>query len=112
MSHFMRKPNVLIHLEVSPEESLARIKSRARGCEVTITLDYLRHLHDASVRRAGSFLRCVVATWICLRRESRAPAAAARRRGIVVRWIAAPPRLRRGYFSDELRRRRGRDDAG
>ena len=49
MSNFMRKPNVLIHLEVSPEESLARIKSRARGCEVTITLDYLRHLHDASV---------------------------------------------------------------
>lgn len=47
MANFMRKPNVIIHLEVSPEASLDRIKARARGCETAITLDYLRGLHAA-----------------------------------------------------------------
>lgn len=47
MSNFMRKPNVIIHLEVTPEESLERIKTRARGCEVAISLEYLQNLHTA-----------------------------------------------------------------
>lgn len=47
MSNFMRKPNVIVHLDVSPEESLERIKMRSRGCEVTITLEYLKNLHTA-----------------------------------------------------------------
>ena len=47
MSNFMRKPNVIIHLEVSPEESLERIKSRSRGCETGISLEYLQGLHTA-----------------------------------------------------------------
>ena len=47
MSNFMRKPNVIIHLEVSPEESLERIKMRNRGCETSITLEYLQGLHTA-----------------------------------------------------------------
>ena len=46
MSNFMRKPNLLVHLEVTPEESLARIKERSRGCETGITLEYLQKLYS------------------------------------------------------------------
>merc|ERR1711924_521298 len=45
MSNFMRKPNLLVHLEVTPEESMARIKERSRGCETGITLEYLEKLY-------------------------------------------------------------------
>ncbi len=45
MSNFMCRPNVIIYLDVSPETSLDRIKERARGCEVTVTLGYLAQLH-------------------------------------------------------------------
>ena len=47
MSNFMKKPNIIVHLEVSPEESLRRIKARSRGCETGITLKYLEDLHAA-----------------------------------------------------------------
>lgn len=45
MSNFMRKPNLIVHLDVTPEESLERIKMRARGCETGVTLEYLKLLH-------------------------------------------------------------------
>jgi len=45
MSNFMRKPDLIVHLDVTPEESMSRIKSRNRECESDITLDYLRNLH-------------------------------------------------------------------
>lgn len=47
MSHFMKKPNIIVHLDVSPEQSMQRIKSRNRGCENGMTLEYLRALHSA-----------------------------------------------------------------
>jgi deoxyadenosine kinase len=47
MSNFMKKPNLIVHLDVSPEESLARIKTRSRDCESTITVEYLEKLHEA-----------------------------------------------------------------
>ena len=47
MSNFMKKPNIIVHLDVSPEASMARIRERARGCEVGITLEYLQALHKA-----------------------------------------------------------------
>lgn len=47
MSNFMKKPNIIVHLDVSPEESLRRIHMRARGCETGITLEYLTNLHSA-----------------------------------------------------------------
>ena len=47
MSNFMKKPNVIVHLDVSPQESLRRIHSRSRGCESGITLEYLTNLHAA-----------------------------------------------------------------
>ena len=46
MSNFMRKPNLIVHLDVSPEESMERIKMRARGCETGITLEYLKKLYE------------------------------------------------------------------
>ena len=42
-----KKPNLIVHLDVSPEESKRRIEMRSRDCESTISLDYLRNLHTA-----------------------------------------------------------------
>ncbi|MDC3321598.1 deoxynucleoside kinase [bacterium] len=47
MSHFMKKPNIIVHLDVSPEQSMDRIKMRSRGCESGMSLDYLKALHQA-----------------------------------------------------------------
>ncbi len=47
MSNFMRKPNIIVHLDVSPEISLKRIKQRSRNCETSITLEYLTDLHSS-----------------------------------------------------------------
>ena len=47
MSNFMKKPNIIVHLELSPEEAMERIISRARGCETGITVEYLQGLHKA-----------------------------------------------------------------
>jgi deoxyadenosine kinase len=49
MSNFMKKPNIIVHLDVTPEESLRRIRSRSRDCEAGITLEYLQGLYAASV---------------------------------------------------------------
>jgi len=46
MSNFMKKNTLIIHLDCKPEESLRRIKERARGCEVGITVDYLTKLYN------------------------------------------------------------------
>ncbi len=45
MSNFMCKPSVIVYLDVSPERSLERIKSRSREVESTIRVDYLTALH-------------------------------------------------------------------
>ena len=42
-----QKPNLIVHLDVSPEESQRRIELRRRECEASISLDYLRSLHAA-----------------------------------------------------------------
>ncbi len=46
MSNFMCKPNVIIYLDVSAEESMRRIRARGRDVENTVTLDYLTSLYD------------------------------------------------------------------
>ncbi len=46
MSNFMCKPNVIIYLDVSAEESMRRIRSRGRDVENTVTLDYLVSLYE------------------------------------------------------------------
>jgi len=45
MMHFMERPTLIVHLDVTPEESLRRIRLRERGCESGITLEYLQALH-------------------------------------------------------------------
>jgi deoxyadenosine kinase len=47
MSNFMRKPNVIVFLDVSAEESLNRIKERNREIEAGISLEYLQSLAKA-----------------------------------------------------------------
>lgn len=47
LSNLRKKPNLIVHLDVSPEESMRRIKLRSRDCESTITLEYLQSLHAA-----------------------------------------------------------------
>jgi deoxyadenosine kinase len=44
MSNFMCRPNVIVYLDVSPEKSMERIRSRSRDVENGISLDYLRAL--------------------------------------------------------------------
>jgi deoxyadenosine kinase len=45
MSNFMSTPRLIVHLDVSPEESMRRIKLRNRSCESSISLEYLQALH-------------------------------------------------------------------
>ena len=45
MSNFMCKPNLIIYLDVKPERSLERIKSRNRNVETGISLEYLENLY-------------------------------------------------------------------
>lgn len=47
MSHLMIRPTIIVHLDVTPAESLRRIKKRGRECEKGITLEYLESLHQA-----------------------------------------------------------------
>jgi len=47
MSNFMQKPNIIVHLDVTPEESFRRIKMRSRDCESGVPLEYLTALHAA-----------------------------------------------------------------
>jgi deoxyadenosine kinase len=47
MAHFMQRPDVIVYLDVSPEESLRRIRLRRRECEGGITLEYLTKLAAA-----------------------------------------------------------------
>lgn len=46
MTNYLHRPDVIIYLDVEPEEALRRINMRSRGCENSITLDYLYDLRD------------------------------------------------------------------
>ena len=47
LSIHRKKPNLIVHLDVSPAESKRRIDMRQRECESSISLDYLQNLHSA-----------------------------------------------------------------
>ena len=40
-------PDLIIWLELSPEETMERIRKRSRECESNIPIDYLRNLYEA-----------------------------------------------------------------
>ena len=65
MSRFMQRPDVMVYLDVSPEESLRRIRSRQRDCESGMTLDYLVKLHaayEAFISDISKSMQCVHGT--------------------------------------------------
>lgn len=47
MHNGIRRPTVIIHLDISPEKALERIQRRGRKNEQGITLEYLQKLHEA-----------------------------------------------------------------
>merc|ERR1719356_224090 len=47
MANFMKKPNIIVHLDLTPEESYRRIQLRKRECESGIPLECLKALHAA-----------------------------------------------------------------
>jgi deoxyadenosine/deoxycytidine kinase len=44
MSKFLHRPDIIVYLDVEPEEAIRRIKMRSRGCETAITVEYLTAL--------------------------------------------------------------------
>lgn len=46
MSNFMCRPNLIVYLDVPPEESARRIAARGRGFEQGIPMDYLKRLYQ------------------------------------------------------------------
>ena len=51
MSNFMRRPNLIVHLDLSPEESLRRIRLRKRECEVSVCRMNRRAFLNSKCRR-------------------------------------------------------------
>ena len=47
MSNFIKRPDVIVHLDLSPGEAYKRIQMRNRECESGITLEYLEDLYNA-----------------------------------------------------------------
>ncbi len=45
MSNFMCRPNLIVYLDVNPERSMERIRSRARNVETGISQEYLEALY-------------------------------------------------------------------
>jgi deoxyadenosine kinase len=59
MSNFMCRPNVIVYLDVSPERSLERIRSRERDVESGVSLEYLTALHAEYERFLADISRSV-----------------------------------------------------
>jgi len=66
MSNFMRKPDLIVHLNVEPKVSLERIKKRNRGCETGVTLEYLTHLkreYDLFLKDISKIIPVIKIDW-------------------------------------------------
>jgi deoxyadenosine kinase len=66
LSNFMCRPSVIVYLDVSPERSLERIRSRGRDCERVVTVDYLARLHaeyETFVRSASRLIPVIRVNW-------------------------------------------------
>ena len=44
MSNFLHRPDLIVYLDVEPEEALRRINLRSRDCESGMSIEYLRKL--------------------------------------------------------------------
>ena len=44
MSNFLHRPDLILYLDVEPEEALRRVNKRSRGCESGLSVDYLYDL--------------------------------------------------------------------
>ena len=44
MTNFLHRPDVIVYLDVEPEEALMRVKTRSRDCETDLPIEYLRKL--------------------------------------------------------------------
>lgn len=54
-------PDVIVFLELAPEDALNRVKSRSRECECSLPIEYLSHLNNAYKRVLGALEhRCKV----------------------------------------------------
>lgn len=66
LSITMPRPTVLVHLEISPKESLKRIRKRNRPMETGITLDYLTRLHSSYsrfIKKISQVIPVIVIDW-------------------------------------------------
>jgi deoxyadenosine kinase len=59
MSNFMCRPNVIVYLDVPPEESMRRIQLRSRDVESGISLEYLTALYQEYERFISNISRSV-----------------------------------------------------
>ncbi|KAG9394728.1 Deoxynucleoside kinase [Carpediemonas membranifera] len=59
MSNFMQKPTMIVHLDVTPEESMRRVEMRARGCETGVQLEYLQRLYKAYEEFIGAIAKVI-----------------------------------------------------
>ena len=59
MSNFMCRPNVIVYLDVRPERSMERIRSRARDVESGISMEYLSALYAEYGRFIADISRTV-----------------------------------------------------
>lgn len=72
IKRFLRYPDIIVFLDVSPEVCLERIKLRARSEEVAIPLDYLRMLdeeHQCLAEEMSRFTRVLRVDWKNLGRD-------------------------------------------
>lgn len=98
MSSFMRKPTLIVYLDVQPAEALRRIKVRGRPMEAGITLEYMEALHRAyadfveNISRTIPVVRVDYGTFRTAGEMARAIAREHRQLRVLrdVRWDAAP----------------------
>jgi len=73
MSKLMRHPNVIIHLQVSPEQSLQRVQARNRDMESALSLEYLQRLHtgyEEFLREISKSIPVLKVDWETFRSEA------------------------------------------
>ncbi len=66
MSNFMCRPSMIVYLDLTPEESLERIRTRARGVETSISLEYLtalRHCYQEFITDISRNIPVIRVPW-------------------------------------------------